>query len=234
VWLRGEVQYDDTTSDGWYDTIGDEYYSIEALQSAEVDRDMEVLLADTRNDKKLAALVAKCKEASAALGLTEDMTDRKDKESVETKRNVVKMIAGLVADAMGGSVSYEDYNDWGYAAEIKRCKELRRSNVVWIGDMRRGVCRHRAFLFKFLCDQVMAGLARVERAKTGKGAHVGHAWNEVKFYGDNDADGQQIIYTLDLMHDIGTLFNNGTDLIPPDEWVAKYTHKDVYHFLALQ
>ena len=106
--------------------------------------------------------------------------------------------------------------------------------MLWIGDMRRGACRHRAFLFKFLCDQVTPGLARLERAKITKGAHVGHAWNCVKFYGDNDADGQQIIYTIDLMHSIGQLFNNGTDLLPPDEWVAKYQHQDVYHFSALQ
>lgn len=160
VWLRGEVQYEDVTSDGWYDMIGDEYYSIEVLQCAPVDREMEVLLADTRKDKKLAAMVKKCKDAAVAVGLTDDMSDRKDSEAIETKQKVVKMISSLVGEAMGGSVSYEDYNDWGYAAEIARCKELRRSNVIWVGDMRRGVCRHRAFLFKFLCDQVVPGLAR--------------------------------------------------------------------------
>jgi len=235
MWLRGDLDYTDTTNDGWYDMgPGKKYESIQFLQSRKVDKGMEVLFADPRQDKNLRQMVESAKKKAAEMGLVPEMSDQKDELSIETKRKVVKMMSEMVSGAMGGSCSFEDYNDWAYAAEITRCKELRRSNVLWIGDMRRGVCRHRAFLFKFLCDQVMPGLARLERAKIERGAHVGHAWNCVKFYGDNDADGQQFVYTVDLMHDVGALFNNGTDLIEADEWVARYQHKDVYHFLALQ
>ncbi len=41
------------------------------------------------------------------------------------------------------------------------------------------------------------------------------------------------IYIHTYTFSVGELYENGTDLIPPDEWVAKYQHKEVYHFLSL-
>ena len=50
----------------------------------------------------------------------------------------------------------------------------------------------------------MPYLCRLERSKIERGAHVGHAWNTIKFYGDVDQEGQQKSYTVDLMHQVGT------------------------------
>ena len=50
----------------------------------------------------------------------------------------------------------------------------------------------------------MPYLCRLERSKIERGAHVGHAWNTIKFYGDVDQEGQQMSYTVDLMHQVGT------------------------------
>jgi len=48
----------------------------------------------------------------------------------------------------------------------------------------------------------MPYLCRLERSKIERGAHVGHAWNTIKFYGDVDQEGQQKSYTVDIMHQV--------------------------------
>jgi hypothetical protein len=53
----------------------------------------------------------------------------------------------------------------------------------------------------------MPYLCRLERSKIERGAHVGHAWNTIKFYGDVDQEGQQKSYTVDLMHQVGSKLN---------------------------
>ena len=118
--------------------------------------------------------------------------DSREEEATAIKKECVRVIARRISERMGGPIPYDRYQDFGYAVEVQRCKQLRRSNVVWIGDLKKGACRHRAFLFKYLCDKLLPYLCRLERAKIERGAHVGHAWNVVKFYGDNDQDGQQV------------------------------------------
>jgi len=52
----------------------------------------------------------------------------------------------------------------------------------------------------------MPYLCRLERSKIERGAHVGHAWNTIKFYGDVDQEGQQKSYTVDIMHQVAYLY----------------------------
>lgn len=234
LWLRGELDYEDMTSDGWFDMgVGRPYTSLDSLETEEVNTNREVLLADSNRDPKLKAMVEQLKQDVQAIGLTQAVLDRRDAASTEIKRKCMQKIAQRISEVMGGSVPYEAFQDFGYSTEVQRCKALRKSNVVWIADLKRGVCRHRAFLFKYLCDILLPYLCRLERAKIERGAHVGHAWNCVKFYGDVDQEGQQKTYTVDLMHEVGRLYDNGTDLLPPDEEVAKYQRKDVYQFISL-
>jgi len=124
-----------------------------------------VLLADASADEKLNELLEKVEKQALELGLDEDVADKRDEQSTEIKRKVVKMMAKNISDSMGGAISYEEYENFGYATDIQRCKETRKSNVVWIGDVRKGVCRHRAFLFKYLCDKILPYLCRLERSK---------------------------------------------------------------------
>ncbi len=67
-----------------------------------------------------------------------------------------------------------------------------------------------------------------------------HAWNEVKFPGDFDANGLQKTYLVDLMHTPGALYRSdmglpepGSDMLPPEEDVEKYQRKDVWQFVSL-
>ena len=131
----------------------------------QVGTDREVLLADASADEKLNELLEKVEKQALELGLDEDVADKRDEQSTEIKRKVVKMMAKNISDSMGGAISYEEYENFGYATDIQRCKETRKSNVVWIGDVRKGVCRHRAFLFKYLCDKILPYLCRLERSK---------------------------------------------------------------------
>jgi len=234
LWLRGEVDFEDMTADGWFDMgVGKPYTSLPDLQHEPVNTNREVLLADKTQDQKLAQLLELINADCAELGLTAEVLDKRDSASTNIKKKCVEKMAKRISEKMGGDISFEKYMDFGYAAEIQRCKALRRSNVVWIGDLSRGVCRHRAFLFKYLCDVKLPYLCRLERSKIERGAHVGHAWNTIKFYGDVDQEGQQKSYTVDLMHVVGKLYDNGTDLNLPDENCAKYQRKDMYHFLTL-
>lgn len=234
LWLRGEVDFEDCTADGWFDMgVGRPYTALDVLVGETMNTNREVLLADTRQDKRLAELLALVDQECDKLKLSKSVLDMRDAASTNIKKACVSKIAELISNKMGGSISYAKYIDFGYATEVQRCKALRRSNVVWIGDLNKGVCRHRAFLFKFICDIKLPYLCRLERAKIERGAHVGHAWNTIKFYGDVDQEGQQKSYTVDLMHDVGKMYDNGTDLYAADEWCAKYQRKDIYHFLSL-
>jgi len=234
LWLRGEVDFEDMTADGWFDMgVGRPYTSLPDLQAEKENTNREVLLADKEIDSKLKELVERVEADCKELGLTQAVLDLRDATSTKVKKECVKKIAERISEKMGGGISYEKYIDFGYATEVQRCKALRRSNVVWIGDLNKGVCRHRAFVFKYICDIKLPYLCRLERAKIERGAHVGHAWNTIKFYGDVDQEGQQKSYTVDLMHTVGTLYDNGTDLYAADELCAKYQRKDIYHFLSL-
>jgi len=234
LWLRGEVDFEDMTADGWFDMgVGKPYTSLKDLQAEPVNTNREVLLAEKTGDNKLAALLQLVDTECKALGLTPAILDSRDAAATNIKKACVKKIADIISDKMGGGIAYDKYLDFGYATEVQRCKALRRSNVVWIGDLNKGISRHRAFVFKFICDIQMPYLCRLERSKIERGAHVGHAWNTIKFYGDVDQEGQQKSYTVDLMHQVGTLYDNGTDLYAADPECAKYQRKDIYHFLSL-
>mmetsp|Transcript_12597 Transcript_12597/g.43940 ORF Transcript_12597/g.43940 Transcript_12597/m.43940 type:complete len:369 (-) Transcript_12597:220-1326(-) len=234
LWLRGEVDFEDRTSDGWFDMgVGRPYTSLTDLQKETINTNREVLLADASQDNRLKQLVEEVKGECASLGLTQIILDKRDIASTDIKKKCVVKIAEILSQRLGGSILYDKYMDFGYSTEIQRCKQLRKSNVVWVGDLKKAGCRHRAFLFKYLCDLVLPYLCRLERTKIERGAHVGHAWNVVKFFGDVDQEGQQKTYTVDLMHNVGSLYENGTDFNPADEWAAKYQRKDVYHFISL-
>lgn len=165
-----------------------------------MEADIEVLLADslnvlpcasggvTRQDAKLLALK---ETALQALG------------AIDEKEGRVVALAKLIASKLGNSVSYEDYGDFGFSTDVQRAKAERNSNVVSIGDLTKGACRHRAFLFKFLCDQV--GLeCGLHRSRHVRGAHVGHAWNTVYVEFDK-------VVVVDLMHSVGAMYPDGSD-----------------------
>ena len=86
------------------------------------------------------------------------------------------------------------------------------NNVVPIGMVRKGVCRHRALLFKAVADalplgmSVRAGLAR-GRYEGEDGLDGPHAWN-VCLPGAGPRAGGML---LDLLHRPGELYERGSD-----------------------
>ena len=148
LWLRGEVDFEDMTADGWFDMgVGKPYTSLPDLQAEKENTNREVLLANREIDNKLADLLKTIDEDCDKLGLTPAVLDLRDAASTKIKMKCVEQIALRISEKMGGSISYEKYIDFGYGTEVQRCKALRRSNVVWIGDLNKVICRHRALVF---------------------------------------------------------------------------------------
>lgn len=204
-WNTGSLDTDDKTQNGFYDLgIGREFSYVAALKELAVEADIEVIVCDTTVDTKLAKLL---ETARAALAAEEDKESR------------VRALANIVSQQLGGSLSYEEYGNFGFATDVQRAKLERKSNVLYVGDLTKGACRHRALLFKFLADQV--GIeCKLQRSRHVRGAHIGHAWNFV--YTDFDK-----VFVVDLMHAVGSLYPEGsTD-------ANKYARLDAFAFSTL-
>jgi len=205
-WYTGELQFTDKTVHGFFDIgIGRQYRSLKELQADEVESGHEVLVADMTQDKRLEQMVENARKAAAA---------------APDKGKVISSLSALVAQSYGGACSYEAYQDFGCATEVHKCKLLRKTNAIWIGDLQKGACRHRAFVFKYICDQI--GIeCRLHRARHIRGAHVGHAWNSVYLNDDTP-------YVVDLMHEVGAVFPDGSTE------ARRYARFDMFAFVALR
>jgi hypothetical protein len=204
-WNTGSLDNDDKTQDGFYDLgIGREFSYVAALKELAVEADIEVIVCDTTVDTKLGKLLESARAALAA---------------EEEKEGRVRALANIVSQQLGGSLSYEDYGNFGFATDVQRAKLERKSNVLYVGDLTKGACRHRALLFKFLADQV--GIeCKLQRSRHVRGAHVGHAWNLVHTEFDK-------VFVVDLMHSVGNLYPEGsTD-------ANKYARLDAFAFSTL-
>jgi hypothetical protein len=204
-WNTGSLDVDDKTQDGFYDLgIGREFSYVAALKELAVEADIEVIVCDSSADAKLGKLLD---AARAALAAEEDKEGR------------VRALANLVSQQLGGSLSYEEYGNFGFATDVQRAKLERKSNVLYVGDLAKGACRHRALLFKFLSDQV--GIeCKLQRSRHVRGAHIGHAWNFV--YTEFDKG-----FVVDLMHSVGALYPEGS------VDANKYARLDAFAFSTL-
>ncbi len=79
------------------------------------------LLADTRVDPKLAAVVAAMQPAPTTDGTAPERPATQD---------LVARVAGSVANAMGGAVPMDEYASFGVEYDVARCKAATKSNVV--------------------------------------------------------------------------------------------------------
>jgi len=82
----------------------------------------------------------------------------------------VRLLAQLVADEMGGKINKNYISQSGYEMEIVEIKRARNSNIVPLGQIKIGLYRERALLFKLLCD--MCGVP-----VTLEQGDYGRAWN---------------------------------------------------------
>ncbi|RNE98426.1 putative Protein kinase domain [Trypanosoma conorhini] len=105
-----------------------------------------------------------------------------------------QVLACLVASAYGGESGGIHAEDELLALRLQSGPSKRRrgkptsnqgANVVRLGDVRNGVCRHRALLFKYLCDvvQLPCYLVRGEHQGPDDALAERHSWNIVPLEG---------------------------------------------------
>ncbi|XP_011032806.1 PREDICTED: serine/threonine-protein kinase CTR1-like isoform X1 [Populus euphratica] len=150
-WVNGSLSYFDRIPDGFYVIHGLDPYtwsisadsrvpSFESLKAVN-DLSIGVVLIDRFRDPGLKEVHNRVIGLSSSLSTTED---------------VVKHLAIVVCNLMGGLVPNEDDN--AFAECWKECTEAMkrrfRSVVLPIGSLSIGLCVHRALLFKVLADSI--------------------------------------------------------------------------------
>ncbi|XP_058153838.1 armadillo repeat-containing protein 3 isoform X2 [Dasypus novemcinctus] len=82
-------------------------------------------------------------------------------------------LAKYVAEKMGGPIAKDKLQEFSWELHISELKFQLKSNVVPIGQIKKGIFYHRALLFKALADRIGVGCSLVR-------GEYGRAWNEVK------------------------------------------------------
>ncbi|XP_077236064.1 putative serine/threonine-protein kinase SIS8 [Tasmannia lanceolata] len=211
-WNYNAISYDDKILDGFYDLFGilaestsEKMPSLVDLQGTPVSDSIswEAVLVNRVADADLLkleqrALMMAVESRSGSLGFVGS--------------DLVRKIAALVADYMGGPVGDPD-------SMLKAWRNLSNSlrasvgnMVLPLGQLKIGLARHRALLFKVLADSV--GLpCRLVKGQQYTGS------DDVAMNFVNVDDGRE--YIVDLMADPGTL-------IPSDATIAQVDYEEPF------
>jgi hypothetical protein len=180
-----------------------EYGDMEAMLALPPDTDGADVLIISNQDEALTALVAQAQPHV---------------DAAETPDAAASALARLVSVAMGGSVSYEEYESFDATAASVAVRKRVGSCAIPVGELKRGGARARAVLFKALADRcgLPCGL-RVGRCVSG--AHAHHAWATVVAGGG--------LAVVDLLHSTG-------ELLPAESEAAqRYQRVGQYAFSSL-
>ncbi|XP_062066068.1 armadillo repeat-containing protein 3-like [Lepus europaeus] len=120
----------------------------------------------------------------------------------------IEVLAKYVAEKMGGKIAKEKMISFGWELHISELKFQLKSNVVPIGQIKKGIFYHRALLFKALADRIGLSCSLVR-------GDYGRAWNEVKLANVSPkaaTGGFSLpeVYIVDLMFHPGALMKLGT------------------------
>ena len=188
---NGVIGFQTKIPDGFYDGGGCSSFEYNAKGILVPKSTREILVIDAKRDNALKLLI------EDAHRLTEGVTDMKVK---------IQLIALLASNTLGGR------QIWGQGhkdivnlceADIKKLKEKNGRSILFIGELEHGVCRHRALLFKRLCDEVGISSQVVRGEYTDSRTMGRHVWNVVYL------DGQY--YIVDVMHDSNKLYQEGSE-----------------------
>ncbi|XP_074214189.1 armadillo repeat-containing protein 3 isoform X2 [Camelus bactrianus] len=118
-------------------------------------------------------------------------------------REQIELLAKYVAEKMGGKIPKEKLQDFSWQLHISELKFQLKSNVVPIGQIKKGIFCHRALLFKALADKIGIGCSLVR-------GEYGRAWNEVQLMNEpqkglTGAFSPPEFYIVDLMFHPGAL-----------------------------
>ncbi|XP_058875809.1 armadillo repeat-containing protein 3 isoform X5 [Acipenser ruthenus] len=123
-----------------------------------------------------------------------------------TKEQVVAL-AVFVAEKMGGPVERDRLHEFFWELHVSELKFQLQSNVIPIGQIKKGTFYHRALLFKALADRIGINCSLVR-------GEYNRAWNEVLLADEvPKAPGKLFppkAYAVDLMHSPGHLMKKNS------------------------
>ena len=208
LWYQGSIPLSLPTSDGFYGCTRDTVFlALEDLATSNVGP--EVLSVDAADDPPLAALIT---SASALL--------QTHAKKGATPAALASTLATYVCQQMGGAVEYLEYEYYTEPEEQLAALRARSgTRVVPLGEVKAGATRHRALLFKVLCDKL--GLqASYDMGACVRGAHAHHAWNTMIL--------NRKVVLVDVVHAPGTLYPLDSDA------ARRYKRIDEFAFASLQ
>lgn len=185
---EGQLNFDNQMVDGFYDpgrlsTEGSSvtFPTLESFEGQPYNKGTrEVLLVDSTKDPLLSEIVRR------AESMLQSFAD------LESQARVLSI---FVSNCFGG----DSPCPVTCAAEISKLKEAKKSNVIPIGEIKIGVCRHRAVLYKYLCDKIGIDCELKRGEYCGVDSVIGvHAWNIIKL-------GMQY-FVVDVMHEPTQLY----------------------------
>ncbi|XP_028805389.1 probable serine/threonine-protein kinase SIS8 [Neltuma alba] len=195
-WNYNALGYDDKILDGFYDLYGILIESVSARMPSLIDLQgtsisdgvaWEAVLVNRAADSNLLKLEQKALELASK--------SRSDIE-VAVNTNLMKKLAILVADYMGGPVSDPQHMRSAWQSLSYSLKSTLGSMVLPLGSLTIGLARHRALLFKVLADCVGIPCRLVKGQQYTGSDDV--AMNFIRI-------GDIREYIVDLMADPGTL-----------------------------
>lgn len=199
---NGYLDFNEKMLDGFYDGGRHMTFYLDEADNLIPDSRREVVVLDNRND---VLLENKSKKAGKFLSKISNMEGK------------ITALALYVSSIMGGNQNYDGSNSDIVKLtdmDIESLKKQTGTNILAIGYLDHGVCRHRALLFKYLADR-NAIPSRLVRGDYGTNGNVGgHVWNVVKL-------GEKF-YIVDVMHDPTELFEEGS------EKAMKYKRKNIH------
>ena len=172
-------------------------------------RGREVVLLDARSDASLLLF------RQRVLRQLSEFAERKGCSALK----LGALLAKLVAERLGGHGSVAGARAAsGSAADVARVRAANGgSDIIPLGSVRLGVCRHRSSLFKYLADAFAASssetIPEALRLRTrlvrgrfdGNNRSVGHAWNLVW------SPKHKAWFVIDVMHDPNAAFEEDSD-----------------------
>eukprot|EP01114_Cavostelium_apophysatum_P017628 TRINITY_DN5290_c0_g1_i1.p1 TRINITY_DN5290_c0_g1~~TRINITY_DN5290_c0_g1_i1.p1 ORF type:complete len:952 (+),score=258.97 TRINITY_DN5290_c0_g1_i1:288-3143(+) len=185
---QGELSFEDRLVDGFYDPGRcRSFLSQSEYQSQPLDASgREILLVDSTIDGKLASYMQRAQE------MLNRFTDLESQ---------ARVLALFVSNCLGG----DRPSSAGCLENIGRIKACKKKNVVMIGEITTGVCRHRAVLYKYFCDRLNIpcslnrGTYQLSLDDCASPSIGAHAWNIIKL--------GTSYFCVDIMHEPTELYS---------------------------
>ena len=109
----------------------------------------------------------------------------------------IRIIYSYVSDVMGGMV--KDISTFNYELVNGQAQYKEGSNLIPLGAVNKGLFRHRALLYKVLCDNI--GLVCSLQC-----SQYGRVWNTIILSTDNNF----MTFVVDLIHQPGRLMHDNS------------------------